>query len=53
MEDKKAKNTAMVNMNYPITLLDRIDKYKEDNGFTTRTNAIIHLVLTTLENKGY
>lgn len=50
MENKK---TAMVNMNYPKALLDRIDKYKEDNGFTTRTNAIIHLVITALENKGY
>ena len=49
MEKKK----SMVNMNYPISLLERIDKFKEDNGFTTRTNAIIHLLLSILEAKGY
>ena len=43
----------MVNMKYPKQLLDRIDKYKDDMGFTTRTNAIIHLVLYALESKGY
>ena len=53
MKDKKSKSTAMINMNYPTSLVERIDRYKEDNGFTTRTNAIIHLILTTLENKGY
>ena len=43
----------MVNMKYPKELLDRIDKFKEDMRFTTRTNAIIHLILNTLESKGY
>lgn len=43
----------MVNMKYPKQLLDRIDKFKNDMGFTTRTNAIIHLVLIALESKGY
>ena len=43
----------MVNMRYPKELLKRIDKYQEDNGFTTRTNAIIHIVISFLELKGY
>lgn len=43
----------MVNMKYPKQLLDRIDKFKEDMGFTTRTNTIIHLILNALESKGY
>ena len=43
----------MVNMKYPKQLLDRIDKFQKDSGFTTRTNAIIHLILLALESKGY
>ena len=43
----------MVNMKYPKQLLERIDKFKEDMGFTTRTNSIIHLILIRLEAKGY
>lgn len=43
----------MVNMKYPKQLLERIDKFKEDMGFTTRTNAIIHLIIYALESKGY
>ena len=43
----------MVNMKYPKHLLERIDKFKEEMGFTTRTNAIIHLILAGLESKGY
>ena len=43
----------MVNMKYPKKLLERIDKFKENMGFTTRTNAIIHLILIGLESKGY
>ena len=43
----------MVNMKYPKQLLERIDKFKEDMGFSTRTNAIIHLLLIGLEAKGY
>lgn len=43
----------MVNMKYPKQLLERIDKFKDDKGFTTRTNAIIHLVIFALESKGY
>ena len=43
----------MVNMKYPKKLLERIDKFKEEMGFTTRTNAIIHLLLIALETKGY
>ena len=43
----------MVNMKYPKKLLERIDKFKEDMGFSTRTNAIIHLLLIGLETKSY
>ena len=43
----------MVNMKYPKQLLDRIDKFKDDMGFATRTNAIIHLIIIALESKGY
>ena len=43
----------MVNMKYPKQLLDRIDRFQKDSGFTTRTNAIIHLILLALESKGY
>ena len=43
----------MVNMKYPKRLLERIDKFKKEMGFSTRTNAIIHLLLIGLETKGY
>ena len=43
----------MVNMRYPKDLLKRIDKFQEEQGFTTRTNAIIHIIITFLESKGY
>lgn len=43
----------MVNMKYPKQLLERIDRFKENMGFSTRTNAIIHLLLIGLETKGY
>ena len=43
----------MVNMKYPKQLIARIDKFKDDMGFTTRTNAIIPLILIALEIKGY
>ena len=42
----------MVNMKYPKQLLERIDRFKENMGFSTRTNAIIHLLLIGLETKG-
>lgn len=45
--------SQMVNMNYPKRLIERIDKYKEDMGFSTRTNAIIHLLILALESRGY
>lgn len=43
----------MVNMKYPKQLLERIDRFKDDMGFTTRTNAIIHLIISSLELNGY
>lgn len=43
----------MVNMKYPKILLERIDKFQKEQGFTTRTNAIIHLIIIALDSKGY
>ena len=43
----------MVNMKYPKVLLERIDKFQKEQGFTTRTNAKIHLIINALETKGY
>lgn len=43
----------MVNMNYSKKLLQRIDRFKDEMGFTTRTNAIVALLLSALESKGY
>lgn len=45
--------SKMLNMRYSEELLKRIDKYKDDMGFTTRTNAIIHLLVLALESRGY
>lgn len=39
----------MVNMRYPAVLLKKIDAYQEEKGFTTRTQAIIHLLQVGLE----
>lgn len=47
------KDKQLINMIYPVKLIQRIDKFKVDNGFTTRTNAIIHLIVLALDSKGY
>lgn len=39
----------MVNMRYPVVLLNKIDAYQREKGFTTRTQAIIHLLQVGLE----
>jgi metal-responsive CopG/Arc/MetJ family transcriptional regulator len=41
--------SKVLNMRYPDELVKRIDEYKERKGFTTRTQTIIHLIQTALE----
>lgn len=36
-------------LRFPKTLLERVDAYKEKKGFGTRTQAIFHLIQTSLE----
>lgn len=36
-------------LRFPKTLLDRVDKYKEEKGFGTRTQSIFHLIQVALE----
>lgn len=43
--------SQMINMRYPKELLDRIDKHKEQKGFTTRTQAIVHLLQVALDKE--
>ncbi|MFP3126430.1 ribbon-helix-helix domain-containing protein [Ectobacillus funiculus] len=38
-----------INMRYPVKLLKRIDNFKEENDFTTRTQAIIYLIQFSLK----
>lgn len=45
----KQMEKRMVNMRYPLVLLNKIEAYQEDKGFTTRTQAIIHLIQVGLE----
>ncbi|WP_172706093.1 ribbon-helix-helix domain-containing protein [Geobacillus sp. C56-T2] len=39
----------VINMRYPVELLKRIDKFKKEKGFTTRTQAIIYLIQYALD----
>lgn len=39
-----------VNMRFPEKLLKRIDKFREDKGFTTRTQTVIFLIHHALDN---
>lgn len=41
----------MVNMRYPIVLLEKIDAYQEKTGFNTRTQTIIHLIQLGLDGQ--
>lgn len=46
--------SQVLNMRYPIGLIERIDKIKEQKGFNTRTQTIIFLLqfaLEQIENK--
>ena len=36
-------------LRFPKRLLERVDDYKEKNGFGTRTQTIFHLLQTALE----
>lgn len=36
-------------LRFPKTLLNRVDKYKEEKGFGTRTQAIFHLIQVALD----
>lgn len=42
-------NLKMINMRLPITLLGRVDKYKEEKGFSNRTQTIIYLIQRSLD----
>lgn len=46
--DKPFKTQSVV-IRFPIVLLERVDKYKEDKGFGTRTQAVFHLIQTALD----
>ncbi len=38
-----------VNIRYPIKLIEKIDKYKNEQGFTSRTQTIIFLLQYAFE----
>ena len=40
----KADKTERVEMRVPHSILNKIDKYQQDNGIATRTAAILELV---------
>lgn len=39
----------MINMRLPITLIERVDKFKDEKGFSNRTQTIIYLIQRGLE----
>ncbi|MGZ0086660.1 hypothetical protein ACWNXI_14070 [Caldibacillus thermoamylovorans] len=39
----------VITTRYPVELLKRIDKFKDEKGFTTRTQAIIYLLQYALD----
>lgn len=41
-----------VMLRFPVGLLERIDKFKEEKGFGTRTQAIFHLITQALDTNG-
>ncbi len=45
------KNSQLVSLTLNKDLLNKIDDYKKTQGFTTRTNTIIHLILLSLKEK--
>jgi metal-responsive CopG/Arc/MetJ family transcriptional regulator len=52
LEVKELADTQLYNMKYPIRLLKRIDKFKKEKGFTTRSQAIIFLLQNSLDSMG-
>lgn len=48
----KPMEKQVVNVRFPKQLLDRIDAYKEEKGFGTRTQAIFHLIQIALDKEG-
>lgn len=41
--------SQVLNMRYPVGLIERIDRIKEIKGFNTRTQTIIFLIQYALE----
>ena len=39
-------------LRFPKTLLNRVDKYKDEKGFGTRTQTIFHLIQVALNKSG-
>lgn len=44
------KKTQMVNMRYSIFLLEKIDYFKREGGYSTRSEAIFALIRKGLES---
>ena len=42
----------VINMRYPVELIKRIDDFKNEKGFTTRTQTIIYLIQKGLNEHG-
>jgi len=47
----KPMEKQTVNVRFPKQLLDRIDAFKEEKGFGTRTQAIFYLIQAQLMKK--
>lgn len=45
----KPNEKQTVTIRFPKRLLERIDAYKKEKGFGTRTQAIFYLIQTALE----
>lgn len=39
----------MINMRLPIKLIERVDSYKKEKGFSNRTQTIIYLIQRSLD----
>ena len=48
----KPMEKQVVNIRFTKQLLDRIDAYKEEKGFSTRTQAIFYLIQIALDKEG-
>lgn len=47
------KKSQMVNMRYPAVILERIDQFKDKEGYANRTDAILALLRKALEKEGF